>query len=785
MNADSTPGVRSFAAGPRTELTAEAKGAGVSGHAARVETALLAAFVSSAGLLARRGARRSSRAARAAAGAASAPETSEGRKVTLLAEVDQSIEVDDASVESMDVFMKENATTVCVQAEKVEPAPSPGEFYCWVPRISLGPLSVETRLTVTVDVAESSQVAVRVLDMSSGVVNRKTGEADLGTSMKKFDFQAQNTVTWNEAGGEGLQLSVQARNEITLPIPWWFPLPDVIIQRILTLTINEIVRLTVKKAAGDIKKEYNVWAQAPSKLPPGSVGASGVATAVFTASPAAVSGVKSRSRSIWGGTLQRRGFAGRLSVRAHALREREAAGAKVGIPAEFPSIEAELGEPSVNPGEVPCPRTSPDDDDYDWFGQWYPVHIINNMDPTASHEVQLLGRSLVIRNDGPIVSGQKQVGAWHVYPGTCSTCQGDLLQDGRCNCGAPQHAGEFPSQEMDELLYVWPNNGPGAADDAGKVALPLIEELHNQDMDSWTKIIPAGVRDFPCGWDAMVENTLDPAHFCSAHHNTLGNRYSDPREYHFKTHRKLDRLKGFSVSGDFGLVEFVPPCLVKYVPDYPGMPFKGTLVIATYCVPTAPGFVRPLATVIQNKAAGVEETLATRALSVFMGPVPLWFQHLMAPIVLHQDAGLLYGQFRNLYQAGYRPRQEGNLEFNKLVYCPASNDLGLMTFRRWLRRYGGGGVPWACEDKLLPRYTEDIYDTWHAHTKNCQHCMEAYRNLEALKYACAAICCGAIVFLPVGSDRIWLSVAAAAFGGFLHLFNGLFVRYECSHADNN
>ena len=29
------------------------------------------------------------------------------------------------------------------------------------------------------------------------------------------------------------------------------------------------------------------------------------------------------------------------------------------------------------------------------------------------------------------------------------------------------------------------------------------------------------------GWDGMVENTLDPAHFCSAHHGTLGNRYDD------------------------------------------------------------------------------------------------------------------------------------------------------------------------------------------------------------------------------------------------------------------
>ena len=32
----------------------------------------------------------------------------------------------------------------------------------------------------------------------------------------------------------------------------------------------------------------------------------------------------------------------------------------------------------------------------------------------------------------------------------------------------------------------------------------------------------------------------------------------------------------------------MPPCLVKYRPNYGAMPFEGALVLATYCVPTAP-----------------------------------------------------------------------------------------------------------------------------------------------------------------------------------------------------
>ena len=48
------------------------------------------------------------------------------------------------------------------------------------------------------------------------------------------------------------------------------------------------------------------------------------------------------------------------------------------------------------------------------------------------------------------------------------------------------------------------------------------------------------------------------------------------------------------------------------------MPFGESLVIATYCVPTKPGWVRPLANVLLDREATLGNTLAERALSVFM-----------------------------------------------------------------------------------------------------------------------------------------------------------------------
>eukprot|EP00592_Proboscia_alata_P005153 CAMPEP_0194381608 /NCGR_PEP_ID=MMETSP0174-20130528/54353_1 /TAXON_ID=216777 /ORGANISM="Proboscia alata, Strain PI-D3" /LENGTH=106 /DNA_ID=CAMNT_0039166123 /DNA_START=204 /DNA_END=524 /DNA_ORIENTATION=+ len=76
------------------------------------------------------------------------------------------------------------------------------------------------------------------------------------------------------------------------------------------------------------------------------------------------------------------------------------------------------------------------------------------------------------------------------------------------------------------------------------------------------------------------------------------------------------------------------------------MPFQDNLILATYCVPTASGKVRPLATVLRKKGSPWGSTLSERALAVFMGPIqtPAWFGHVASSVVLHQDAGLLYNQ---------------------------------------------------------------------------------------------------------------------------------------------
>ena len=124
------------------------------------------------------------------------------------------------------------------------------------------------------------------------------------------------------------------------------------------------------------------------------------------------------------------------------------------------------------------------------------------------------------------------------------------------------------------------------------------------------------------------------------------------------------------------------------------------------------------------------------------------------------------------------------MQYDQLAFCPTSSDKGVVSFRQWLRRHGGGGIPWACDDVLPPLGSEDIYDMWHAHTKHCSQCQAALRQLERAKYAAGAVVVASIVWVPQGApERTTAILGAAAVAAAAHAISRLFYRYEYSHAD--
>jgi phenylpropionate dioxygenase-like ring-hydroxylating dioxygenase large terminal subunit len=508
---------------------------------------------------------------------------------------------------------------------------------------------------------------------------------------------------------------------------------------------------------------------------------------------------------------------------------------------------------------------------YNWSHQWYPIHAVDTIDKTKPLKTYLLGKELVIwysesedtwnvfedacpHRQGPLsegrIEGSNLLCSYHGWKfdseGSCSHLpysKNELRERHEGSCRAKCES--FPTTVEHGLLFVFPESGPDAKLLAALTPMTGIRELvsterkEGDDMtnvstdmssssasasassSSWRYKIPAGVRDFPCGWDTMVENTLDPAHFCAAHHGTLGNRYTDPKHYSQKVIQPLSKNTTsndpFIIKGDFGTLEFQPPCLVRYTPDNPSMPFGGKMTIATYCVPTRPGWVRPLATVVMKERPSfwwMQERvqLSEFVLEIFMNPLtPVWLGHTLSSIVLHQDAGILYYQHRNFRRKGYLSQDKGSEQYqlqdkkksyHELAYMPNEADKAVAMFRQWLQKSSHGA-----DVTFDPRYRDDptesidIFDMWNAHTSQCKNCSDAYRRLEIMRKVAWGVFYGSILASPVLATTTttdmnipiaispWmtlvLGIASASTGMALDRFNGLFRRYEVRHTDDS
>ena len=67
-------------------------------------------------------------------------------------------------------------------------------------------------------------------------------------------------------------------------------------------------------------------------------------------------------------------------------------------------------------------------DAFDWFDHWYPVNVVDSMDPSRPHKVQLLGLNLVLWNDGATVGGEKAAGSWRAFEDSCPHRRGPLSE---------------------------------------------------------------------------------------------------------------------------------------------------------------------------------------------------------------------------------------------------------------------------------------------------------------------------------------------------------------------
>lgn len=472
---------------------------------------------------------------------------------------------------------------------------------------------------------------------------------------------------------------------------------------------------------------------------------------------------------------------------------------------------------------------------FDWFKAWYPVVPVEILDPEKPHKFQLLGQDIVIWNDGKYTydgvefgpkknvpkKEQRNRGKWRAFVDECPhrkvplsegrvEVDGSLLCsyhgwrfDGEGSCVAvPQIANEselervlnnpktscnsFPTKIINGLLFVWPSADKDAVLESE--VTPVAHRPRDEQAGDRLWEGPWNFRELPYGADFFIENVVDPAHVTVSHHGVVGSRYGD-QTLMIKPETPVTK-NGFSFrsknnvdTGEGAAIIFKAPSMVAIDADF-GDGARQTLEL--YVSPSQPGFCNHVGRMVILKD---QTGKMPKLLSTFTAPIPKWLNHILASAFLNQDALFLHHQERSMAKTNqyksFLNGSEQSYHYTKAVY-PVNSDQGVINFRNWMRKLGGGKIPYKNQPTMPPASNKVVFDVWNAHTKHCRYCQDALRRLKKFRFAAffVATCLG--VLRPMSKvANLASTLATAGTGLLLHKLIGMFYKYETSHAHND
>lgn len=472
---------------------------------------------------------------------------------------------------------------------------------------------------------------------------------------------------------------------------------------------------------------------------------------------------------------------------------------------------------------------------FQWTKQWYPIAVIEFLDPSRPQALQLLGKDLVIWRDhanqwhcfedacphrlAPLSEGRVEpdgtlLCAYHAWrfdaQGHCVRIPQSIdAQTEASHCANPKSCAQvYPTQERQGLLWVWAESGQDAQLESQTRSPRLIPELEDES----GRVIRLfwNIRDLPYGWDSFMENVADPAHVPVSHHGIMGSRYEDARYYDLIRVGEMSTQDGVAYATTptpptiaSAIHDFKPPCLMKIVSTYTD---GGQLMLVLYATPTRPGWCRHIGcqVLVKNQAGKVPKGFAFFAL-----PMPAWLGHILASLFLHQDMVFLHYQEKIL--AKRNPDR-----WLDAVFTPNPQDKMVIALRQWFKNRAGGTIPWAagCPPALPPAETDkrQLFDVWTTHTKHCHACQLALKTInrwQIAAYSMAIVCLILGVMLDARAISIqsqfvistsplvttappagfWWAIGAAilltVIGYLLRKLSQLFYVYEFEHARND
>ncbi|CAI8616336.1 unnamed protein product [Vicia faba] len=450
---------------------------------------------------------------------------------------------------------------------------------------------------------------------------------------------------------------------------------------------------------------------------------------------------------------------------------------------------------------------------FSWRDHWYPVSLIEDLNPSLPTPFQLLGREIVIWYD----NSKSQ---WVVFDDKCPhrlapLSEGRIDEGGNLQCSyhgwsfdgsggcamIPQASPEgpesravrshracatrFPTLVSQGLLFVWPDeNGWEKANASKPPMLP----------DDFVKPEFATVniqRDLFYGYDTLMENVSDPSHIDFAHHKVTGRRdRAKPLPF------KMDSRGSWGFSGaNEGnpriSSKFIAPCYyINKVEIDTKLPIVGdqkwVIWICSFNVPMAPGKTRSIVCSARNF---FQLTVPGPA---WWQVVPRWYEHWTSNKVYDGDMIVLQGQ-EKVFLAQTEQGGDINKQYTSLTFTPTQADRFVLAFRNWLRRHGNGQPEWFSKSSSpLPSTVlskREMLDRFEQHTLKCSSCKGAYEGFKTWQ----KILIGATVLFcatsGIPSDTqlrvvlAGLAVVSAALAFTVHQLEKNFVFVDYVHAE--
>ncbi|OMO90737.1 Pheophorbide a oxygenase [Corchorus olitorius] len=471
---------------------------------------------------------------------------------------------------------------------------------------------------------------------------------------------------------------------------------------------------------------------------------------------------------------------------------------------------------SSNPATMEEPKPEVEVEKFDWYSEWYPVMPVCDLDKRVPHAKKVLGLDLVVwwdRNENewkvfddlcphrlaPLSEGR--IDQWGrlqcVYHGWCFNASGDckLIPQAPTD-GPPVHTfkkacvGVYPSTVQHDIVWFWPNTDPQYKDIIMKKKPPYIPVL---DDPSFTKMI--GNRDFPFGYEVLIENLMDPAHVPYAHYGLMPNQTPTVKVDREggrpldMTVKKLD-VNGFFAKREWGDSEFIAPCIYHaYTADQvdgtetsaetkKASPANRRLSLIFIGVPVSPGHSRLIWTFPRNFGVWIDKI------------VPRWFFHIGQNLILDSDLYLLHVQERKIANIG------GSKNWQNACFVPTKSDALVVGFRRWLNKYSDGEVDWRGKfSGALPPSPprERLLERYWSHVVNCKSCNTAHKGLNALEIILQVVSVGLIGIVAATKQYAMSMVARttmvsmaiicfAASKWLAHFIKKIFHYHDYNHA---